>query len=74
MAEINVERCPESGICSIVKKGGAKIDLMPDEAQQLMQVRNNSAQLRQLLVDVDPAFAQALSDDEVAQIGANLHR
>lgn len=72
MAEINVERCPETGICSILKSGGAKIDLMPDEAQQLLQVRNNPAKLRELLADVDPAFAQALSDEEVARIGVNL--
>jgi hypothetical protein len=45
---------------------------MPDEADQLLQVRNNSAKLRELLQEVDPAFAQALSDDEVARIGANL--
>jgi hypothetical protein len=72
MAEITVERCPETGICSIVRDGGSKIDLMPDEADQLLQVRNNSAKLRELLQEVDPAFAQALSDDEVARIGANL--
>ncbi len=72
MAEINVERCPETGICSILKSGGSKVDLMPDEAQQLLQVRNNSAKLRELLAEVDPAFARALSDDEVAHIGASL--
>lgn len=72
MAELVVERCPETGICSIVKTGGKKIDLMPDEAEELKQVRSQPAKLRELLADIDPTFASSLSDEDVSRIGVFL--
>jgi len=47
-----------------------KTDLMPGEAEQLLQVRNDAPKLRELLEEIDPAFAQALSDEEDGRIGA----
>ena len=72
MDSITVERCPETGICSIVKNGGGKIDLLPDETEQLLRVRSSPGKLREFLADADPAFAKSLSDNEVAWIGARL--
>ena len=43
---------------------------MPGEAEQLLQVRNDAPKLRELLEEIDPAFAQALSDEEDGRIGA----
>lgn len=67
MGKLTVELCPETGICSIVKANGTKIDLMPDEATELQQAGSPAA-LRAVLADVDAKFAAQLDDDELRQL------
>ena len=31
MSDLNIQLCPETGICSLIKADGKKVDLMPDE-------------------------------------------
>ena len=30
MDKLNIQLCPETGICSIIKENGKKVDLIPD--------------------------------------------
>jgi hypothetical protein len=43
MSNINIELCPETGICSIIKGNGSKIDLMPDEVSRVRLAAGNPA-------------------------------
>jgi hypothetical protein len=72
MSELNIELCPETGICSIVKEGGKKIDLMPDEVAGLREVSGDPEGIKKMIAEVDDAFAEALSQDEISQISGRL--
>lgn len=72
MSELNIELCPETGICSIIKADGKKIDLMPDEVGELRDASGNPDGIRQALAEVDDAFADGLDPDEIAQISDQL--
>ena len=69
--KIVVEVCPETGICSIVRDSGQKIDLMPDEVTQLRNA-DDAAGAQTVLAEVDPAFAAALDADALSAIRARL--
>ena len=69
--KVIVEVCPETGICSIVRDSGQKIDLMPDEVTQLRNA-DNAAAAQTMLADIDPAFAAALDADTLSDIRARL--
>jgi len=62
-----VEVCPETGICSIVKGSGEKVDLMPDEVTQLRNAGDSEA-AKSILAEIDPNFAEALDSATVAKI------
>ena len=66
-AKIVVEVCPETGICSIVKGSGQKVDLMPDELAQL-RAAGGAAQAKAVLAEIDPAFAGALDAGALGRI------
>lgn len=68
MAEIVVELCPETGLCSLVKAGGAKTDLMPDEVAALRGAASDLAKARAIVAEVDASFGAALGDDELRAI------
>jgi hypothetical protein len=72
MGDLNVERCPETGICSIVKADGKKIDLMPEEAAALTQARGDTGAICKVLAAVDPEFADSLEAEELAQLSAEM--
>jgi hypothetical protein len=72
MDNLNVELCPETGICSIMKKDGTKVDLMPDEVTDLRVALNNPDSAKQVLAQVDAGFAESLSPEELKQLAARL--
>lgn len=72
MDQLNIEVCPETGICSIIKKNGTKIDLMPDELKDLRQASGNPDVARQVLAEADADFAKSLDPEEISQITAQL--
>lgn len=72
MDKLNIELCPETGICSIIKKNGTKVDLMPDEVKNLRKASGNPDAARQVLAEADAGFAEALAPDELAQLAARL--
>ncbi len=72
MDPLNIELCPETGICSIMKKDGRKVDLMPDEVRQLRTALANPDAARSVIAEADAGFAAALAPDELQQLAARL--
>jgi hypothetical protein len=72
MDKLNIQLCPETGICSIIKENGTKVDLMPDEVQNLKASLENPAATRQILAEADADFAKSLAPDELKQLAARL--
>lgn len=67
MAELSVNICPETGICSIGRGGTDKIDLMPDEVETLREAED-TAGVKAVIADCDAGFAETLSEDELVYI------
>ncbi len=72
MSDLNIQLCPETGICSIIKKNGEKIDLMPFEVKQIRDAAGNSQAIKDTLADVDPDFVDGLDSDEISQVSEGL--
>lgn len=72
MGNLKVELCPETGICSIVKGDGTKIDLMPDEVGDIRKIKTDPKALQKALGEVDSSFAQSLDAKELAQLSKDL--
>ena len=72
MSDLNVHACPETGICSIIKGDGTKIDLMPDEAAGLKDAAGNPDAVKQALAAIDPGFAGKLDPEELDQISKEM--
>lgn len=72
MDKLNIELCPETGICSIMKKDGTKVDLMPDEVKELRGASENPESAKEVLAQVDAGFAKSLTPDELKQLAARL--
>lgn len=71
MGKLTIELCPETGICSIVKGDGSKIDLMPDEVAGLKDVTDSEA-VKKAIEEVDSTFAKSLDAGELAQLKKEL--
>lgn len=74
MDKLNIELCPETGICSIMKKDGTKVDLMPDEVKSLQGALANPDAARQVIAEADAGFAAALAPEEMQQLAARLRK
>ncbi|MEI6786891.1 MAG: hypothetical protein WCL49_00270 [bacterium] len=72
MDKLNIELCPETGICSIIKKNGTKVDLMPDEVKSLRKASSDPGAARQVLAEADADFAKSLDPDELKQLATQL--
>ena len=72
MSDLNIQVCPETGICSIIKKDGKKVDLMPDEVAVLQKAFGNPDNIRDEIAKIDPAFAEGLDSEEIDQVSNEL--
>jgi hypothetical protein len=72
MGELNIQLCQETGICSIIRATGDKVDLMPGEVANIRDARGDADKVRELLGEVDAGFAQALAADELGQVARKL--
>lgn len=68
MSKLNVEMCPETGICSLVRSGNEKADLMPFEVADLKAAGGDLQKAREIIKQSSPAFEQSLSDEELQGI------
>jgi hypothetical protein len=74
MAKLNIELCPETGICSIIRENGTKVDLMPGEVDSLREAGGNSESARQVLSEADSDFASSLAKEELDQLTARFKK
>lgn len=72
MSKLNVQLCPETGICSIVREDGSKVDLMPGEVMEVRTAAGKAADIQKAIAEVDAGFAQGLNAEELAQIARRL--
>ncbi len=72
MSDLNIQLCPETGICSIIKKDGNKIDLVSEEVSQIRDASGNPDTIRQTLAQIDSGFAERLDSGEIGQISNEL--
>lgn len=68
MKKLNIEQCPETGICSIIKKNGVKVDLMPGEVADIREAAGDMEKIKSVIGDADPSFAEALNTEELSII------
>jgi len=74
MSKLNIELCPETGICSIIKPNGSKVDLMPDEVQNLRSASGNPESTKRIIAEADSSFAETLDPEELQQLAARLKK
>ena len=72
MGKLNIQLCPETGICSIIKDDGTKADLMPDEVDGLREASGKPQAIKALLAEVDSSFADSLGSDALDQLSDEL--
>jgi hypothetical protein len=72
MSKLQVELCPETGMCSIIRDDASKADLMPDEVVALREAGDDPAKLRAIVAASDAGFAAALTDQELRRIVADV--
>ena len=66
--ELRVVVCSETGMCSIVREGTNKIDLLPSEVEELRAAGGDAAAIRKIIAGCSSAFADGLSDEEIELI------
>ena len=72
MNKLQVEVCPETGMCSIVRENAGKADLMPDEVAALRDAGDDLAKIRAIVAAGDAGFAASLTDQELRRISADV--
>ena len=72
MGKLDIHLCPETAICSIVKEDGKKIDLMPDEVEQLRQASGDCQKQKEILGNVDASFSGDLATEELDQLSQEI--
>jgi hypothetical protein len=72
MGKLQIELCPETGICSLVREDGSKTDLMPDEVKQIAAAAKDPSAIKAVIAAVDDGFAGKLSAAEIGQISTTL--
>jgi len=69
MEKLIVEVCPETGICSLVKGGGDKTDLMPFEVDELKKLSPNDIEkIKAVIAQGNENFAKTLTPEDIKQI------
>ncbi len=72
MADLRVEVCSETGICSMVKGGTNKIDLLSFEADEIRAAKGDAEVIRKVVAECDTGFAGELDDEDIKGIAAKL--
>lgn len=72
MDKLTIELCPETGICSIIKDNGTKVDLMPDEVEDIRAAGDDAEKVRAVLANCDADFAQSLDVQAITQVATKV--
>ena len=65
---MKIEQCPETGICSMIKDDGSKVDLISEEVNQIKAASGDKGKIKDVLATIDSGFAESLSADEISRI------
>ena len=68
MDTFRIVKCRETGICSIIKKDGTKVDSMPDEVSRIQE----NDQIKAVIAEVGASFAANLNSSELNYIASKL--
>ena len=71
MDTLTIVKCRETGICSIIKENGIKVDLMPDEALRI-QESGQSDQVKAVIAEADASFSASLDSSELNHIASKV--
>jgi len=69
---MKIEKCPETGICSIIREDGKKVDLMPGEVIDLQEAGGDKSKIINILKEVDDGFATSLTESETKDLSSNI--
>ncbi len=72
MGKLNIEACEETGIVSILKEDGKKIDMVPDEVKQLRAASGDTQEIKSILAKIDTSFSDELEEEEVNQLSSEI--
>ncbi|MDO8302984.1 MAG: hypothetical protein Q7T18_07070 [Sedimentisphaerales bacterium] len=73
MEKLTIELCPETGICSLVKDGANKTDLMPFEVEELKKISPNDIEkIKAVIAQGNETFAKNLTADDIKRILAQI--
>ena len=72
MAQLDIQKCPETGICSITNSKGAKIDIIAMEADQLRQAGDDPAKIKEVLAQIDSSFPETLTEADLNEIARHF--
>ena len=72
MSAVRVELCPETGICSVIKEGNQKVDLMPQEVESIRESGGDAGSIKRVFAECDSSFAESLDKAEVRDIASSL--
>ena len=69
---MRIELCPETGICSIIKDNGKKVDLIQEEVNQIKEGSGDVGKIKDVIANIDNVFAESLSLEEITQIASEV--
>lgn len=72
MSAVRIELCPETGICSVIKEGNQKVDLVPQEVDSIREAGGDTDSIKRVIAECDSAFAESLDEAEVRDIATSL--
>ncbi len=72
MGKLKVESCPETGICSILREDGKKVDLIADEVEQIRGAAGDVEKIKSVLSEIDESFLEDLSNETLEQLSSEV--
>ena len=72
MSELKIELCPETGICSLIKPGEGKADLLPFEVAAINAAAGDQEKIKAIIAESNSDFAEKLNAAELSQVISEL--
>ena len=72
MADLQIEVCSETGICSIIKDGAYKVDLISPEVDAIRAANGDADAIKAVIGECDSVFAGSLDADDIEGIVTKL--
>ncbi len=72
MDKLNVSVCSETGMCSIIRSGTEKVDLLPTEVEALRAAQGDASEIRKIISECDSSFADKLAASDIDEIAKSV--